>query len=74
MFGLPINLEKRIPGLDLARSLAIFLVVFSHSLSAIGEMVDAFYGDYRCRNLFCYQWFFDRKNYLPNYSKGRFFI
>lgn len=32
MFGLPINLEKRIPGLDLARSLAIFLVVFSHSL------------------------------------------
>ena len=32
MFGLTINLEKRIPGLDLARSIAIFLVVFSHSL------------------------------------------
>lgn len=32
MFGLKINLEKRIPGLDLARAFAISFVVFSHSL------------------------------------------
>ena len=32
MFGLKIALEKRYPGLDLARSIAIALVVFSHSL------------------------------------------
>lgn len=32
MFGIKIKLENRIPGLDLARSIAISLVVFSHSL------------------------------------------
>lgn len=32
MFGTKIKLENRIPGLDLARSIAISLVVFSHSL------------------------------------------
>ena len=32
MFGLTIDLNKRIPGLDIARAIAISLVVFSHSL------------------------------------------
>lgn len=32
MFGLSINLQKRYPGLDLARTIAISLVVFAHSL------------------------------------------
>lgn len=32
MFGLKIALERRYPGLDLARSIAISLVVFSHSI------------------------------------------
>ena len=32
MFGLDVDLEKRVPGLDLARATAISLVVFSHSL------------------------------------------
>lgn len=32
MFGIKVPLEKRIPGLDLARSIAICLVVFAHSL------------------------------------------
>ncbi|WP_309608811.1 acyltransferase [Flavobacterium sp.] len=32
MFGIKIPLEKRIPGLDLARTIAICLVVFAHSL------------------------------------------
>lgn len=32
MFGLAIDLNKRMHGLDIARSIAISLVVFSHSL------------------------------------------
>jgi peptidoglycan/LPS O-acetylase OafA/YrhL len=32
MFGLTIDINKRIPGLDIARAIAISLVVFSHSL------------------------------------------
>ena len=32
MFKIPINYQKRIPGLDLARTIAICLVIFAHSL------------------------------------------
>jgi peptidoglycan/LPS O-acetylase OafA/YrhL len=32
MFGINIPYQKRIPGLDLARTIAICLVVFAHSL------------------------------------------